>query len=235
MAPSPRSMGLLLLGILPLTLPVRLAAQEKKDDPPAQAVIKTIRKIAGPKEKDEKPAPEDYPRYVQSVRAKIRRISGENQEVLTIEYQLVDPAKVAKFQEWYAKQMTEIGAAKEPKEYYERALQFEKDLPAKQKDIYTAKEIDVRAVENVKVRSMEPPQEYDDRGFLKKWTQKELADLRGNTKLPGYPVTLEVLRVDRIVEVYVLPPPRSKAEKKLAVDQPKEMPQAVLIVIMPQS
>ena len=144
---------------------------------------------------------------------------------------------MAKFQEWQTKQLFNIGSSKTPKEQFDRTMDYQKELPKRSVDIYSPKQLDVRAAEKIRVRHMDPPQEYDDRGFLKQWTPKELAAMKGNTKMPGYPVTLEALKTNQKVHVFLVPAPRSKEKKRRNDDDPpapKELPEAVLIVIHSQ-
>ena len=63
--------------------------------------------------------------------------------------------------------------------------------------------MDVRAAENVKVRSLFPPVEFTDEGFQKKWTKKELEARRDKTGLPGFPVELDALKSGQKIEIYM--------------------------------
>ncbi len=110
---------------------------------------------------------------------------------------------------------------------------------------YTKKPYDVRATEDCKVRIMYPPVQYDDEGKLKKWTRKELAALKGKSKLPGYESSFDSLKVGQFVEVYLAKKyGSSKAkwtggsrQKKKKVDDdppepmPDQRPEIVMIVI----
>ena len=62
------------------------------------------------------------------------------------------------------------------------------------------------------MRAQHPPTEYDDKGKVKVWTQKELRELKGNSKLPGYPSDFDRLVTGQIVTVY-LPKPSKAAPK----------------------
>jgi hypothetical protein len=60
-------------------------------------------------------------------------------------------------------------------------------------------------VDDLKVRSQEPPVAYDDKGNKKKYTAKEKKELRGpDPKLPGYTAGFEDLKVNQIVEVWLV-------------------------------
>jgi hypothetical protein len=76
-------------------------------------------------------------------------------------------------------------------------------------------DIDIQTTEDVVVRSQNPPEQFDDKGKLKQYTKKELAELRGdNKKLPGYKAEFSDLQTDFIVQVQLV-------KKK---DAPKPMP-----------
>ena len=67
--------------------------------------------------------------------------------------------------------------------------------PAKQK-------VDFQAEENVKVRLKRLPEEFDDKGNIKRHTAAELVKLKGKDKdLPGYESSVENLRVGQVVQI----------------------------------
>jgi hypothetical protein len=61
----------------------------------------------------------------------------------------------------------------------------------------------IRPPANFTLRNMLPPVEFDDQGFQKKFTQKELNALRGNLGLPGYPWDSDSLKSAQFVEIYI--------------------------------
>src|SRR5207244_3200625 len=66
------------------------------------------------------------------------------------------------------------------------------------------KDIELRAADEMKVRVLNPPVDYDDKGRPKKYTAKELKELKGpDTSLPGYAGDLESLRPNQVVKVYL--------------------------------
>jgi hypothetical protein len=94
--------------------------------------------------------------------------------------------------------------------------------------------IEFQAAENVKVRTMVLPEQFDDKGNLRKPTKKELDELKGKDKnQPGYESSLEKLGVGQKVRVVLAPAPRKPAARD-ADDEPgdadKRM-QVKLIVI----
>lgn len=64
------------------------------------------------------------------------------------------------------------------------------------------RKIQVSPVEDVKVRLANPPPQFDDKGKPKKYTKKELDDMKGpDPKLPGYTADFGDLKADMYVEV----------------------------------
>jgi hypothetical protein len=75
-------------------------------------------------------------------------------------------------------------------------------------------DIQVTTVEDLKVRLARPPVQFDEKGKVKKYTKKELDDLKGpDTKLPGYMAEFSDLHADQIVEVYLKKKDASKGAK----------------------
>jgi hypothetical protein len=67
--------------------------------------------------------------------------------------------------------------------------------PAKQK-------VDFQAEENVKVRLKKLPEDFDDKGNIKRYTAAELVKLKGKDKdLPGYESSVENLKVGQVVQI----------------------------------
>jgi hypothetical protein len=74
------------------------------------------------------------------------------------------------------------------------------------------KNIDFHTADDVKVRIMSPPVQFDDKGNPKQYTKEELDALKGKDKdLPGYESTIDSLKVGDTVQVTLKPP---KSEKK---------------------
>jgi hypothetical protein len=68
-------------------------------------------------------------------------------------------------------------------------------------------DFDLQTGDTVKVRQAHPPVEFDDKGRPKKYTQKELAKLRGpDRKVPGYPAEFDNLKVGQKVKVWLSKP-----------------------------
>ncbi len=76
------------------------------------------------------------------------------------------------------------------------------------------KDLELRPVEDLKVRTLQPPLQFDDKGNPKKYTAKELKELKGDEKLPGYTGDLESLRPNQTVMVVVVRPKPAPGGKK---------------------
>jgi flagellar motor protein MotB len=90
----------------------------------------------------------------------------------------------------------------------ERLQQSQKDL-LKVKSV--EKNVELELAEDVKVRSAQPVQQFDDKGNIKRYTAKELRELKGNEKMPGFPAELSDLQPGQTVLVKVVRrlPPKS--------------------------
>jgi len=89
------------------------------------------------------------------------------------------------------------------------------------------------STDDVKVRILKPPPAFDDKGNPKKYTRKELRELKGDSKLPGYPAEFSDLKPGQYVQVTLV---RKKGvrrkPKDAAVDPTDEYyPHMSLIVI----
>jgi hypothetical protein len=97
-----------------------------------------------------------------------------------------------------------------------------------------SKDVELEVGDNLKVRTLVEPVEYDDKGKPRRLTAKEKAELKGSDpKLPGYEADFDSLKADQTVAVYV---PQKKASgkskvKDLVFDN-KEKLKAVMIVIL---
>lgn len=76
---------------------------------------------------------------------------------------------------------------------------------------------DVVASDNVKVQNVEPPPGFDEKGNFKKYTTKELAELKGAG--PWYPAEFESLKPGQIVQLN-LAKKATPAAKSKGKDEP---------------
>jgi hypothetical protein len=227
-------------------------AQEKKDDKkdPAKAAKDKEKDKAkepakgedDPKKADKdkktdkaKEPPEEKLVYGQVLKAKLKRMDANSAREFTIEVPTLDKKKVIELEIWKQQQLADI-ARQAPQNVAGRVAQYKNELA--QKSIYSMVDQDVRAADNMKVRSNFPPVVYDDRGNLKQWKQKELAALRGKTKLPGYPAEFDALRPGQFVEVYMAKTktPTAKGKGiKLDDEDLRDRPEVVMVLILQEA
>jgi hypothetical protein len=218
------------------------AKDPEKKEGEAKSGAKESKKLA--KTDDEKVV------YGQKLVTKIVSMRPEMAHEFSIEVKQVDPERIVQFQIWQQQQMANL--ARSPSA--QAILNFQIQMRQKQAtDIYSNKVVDVRAVDGIKVRSLYPPQAFDDRGNIKKWTAKQLVKLKGKSRLPGYPSDMDALKIGQTVEVYLAkttppiktgPPTKLAAKSKEAkakpkfndeddaVALPKNQPEVVMIVIL---
>ncbi|HWG46263.1 MAG TPA: hypothetical protein VN688_26110 [Gemmataceae bacterium] len=63
------------------------------------------------------------------------------------------------------------------------------------------KAVEWQAIDDVKVRMLNPPPQFDDKGRIKRYTRKELRELKGEDKSPGYPAEFSDLKPEQYVQV----------------------------------
>jgi hypothetical protein len=84
----------------------------------------------------------------------------------------------------------------------------------------------LQLVDDVKVRVLQPPTRFDDKGRVRKHTSKELKELKGPENLPGYPSSLAAVKADQIAQVSVA---RKKGKPKDG-EEPKLLATMIVIV-----
>jgi hypothetical protein len=76
-------------------------------------------------------------------------------------------------------------------------------------------DIAFHAAEDVKVRTLNPPVTFDEKGNIKNYTRDELKDLKGkDNKLPGYESSLDQLQAGQLVKVTLARTPDSAKSDK---------------------
>jgi hypothetical protein len=74
-------------------------------------------------------------------------------------------------------------------------------------NLYKDQKIELDAPEEMKVRTMLLPVEFDDKGKPRRLTEKEKRELKGpDSSLPGYTADFDSLKPDETVEVYLAKP-----------------------------
>jgi hypothetical protein len=210
--------GLAALVLLALALP--LAAEEEKPVKKAKAEAEEKRVVLG-----------TLLGVVKSV--------GESTDELTIEVTLryleANPAAQADYlrqaQQLVARQAA-IMRTPNPAQRMHQLQQLYRDaieLQKRQANLFRIKEVkqklELHLAEDVKVRTVNPPEAFDDKGNIKRYTPKELKELKGDPKLPGYKADRDSIEVGCTVLVQVgrkaVPPPARKKKGK-AKDKAEE-------------
>ncbi|MFO0865474.1 MAG: hypothetical protein U0744_12625 [Gemmataceae bacterium] len=259
-------------GVLMLALPLLTAQDvEKKDADKKEAEKKDIekkdeaKKDGEPKKKEDgkdepekkkstggktkstpkEPAPK-HGAVLQGV--KLKAVDSAESRAFTIEVLAPDPLKIMQNQQWQAQRMFQIQQNRltnpnNPAQYFNDMRQFQIELMQRQSQAMSWKDIRLQASDATKVRIMQPATEYDEKGNLKKWTKKDLDNLRGNTDMPGYPAEFDALRQGQFLQVFLAPAkaapkasgspmPKKKLDDDPEMLAPPERQDAVMIVIV---
>ena len=99
------------------------------------------------------------------------------------------------------------------------------------------KDVDVKAVltDDVKIRMLIPPMQFDEKGRPKRYTSKELSELKGeDKKSPGYPGTTDDLQPNAVVRVDLVRTKEdyNKLRRPKKDDPPNELDRTNLIIIV---
>jgi hypothetical protein len=182
-------------------------AEAKGDDADDKKPVKKSGSTSKREAKKADPVEERIVKESVVLRARIAQLSGESNSGLTVELPFQYPPKLLAARTWLMQQL-QLGNRS-----YEVINQYKKKLS-------DARQIEVKPGETMKVRTMNLPVEYDDKGNLKRWKAKEIAALRGSTRLPGYPAEFDAVRPGQIVDLYVAKVPQPKRN-------PRERPKKV--------
>jgi hypothetical protein len=129
-------------------------------------------------------------------------------------------------QQQLAQRQVQIMANRNPIQRRQQMLQLLRDAQQMPQNLFTVKEVkeDIRAVptDDMKVRLAQPPPAYDDKGNIKKYTEKELKELKGPDNLPGYTGTLDDVKSNQLVLVYLARKPVKAGDKPKDADKPKD-------------
>jgi hypothetical protein len=125
-------------------------------------------------------------------------------------------------------------------QYYQTSMQMSQTQQRLLRPKEQKYDVKLRFAEGMKIRLSSPPLDYDDKGNPKKYTNKELSDLRGKEGLPGYAGEMDALKSGQTVKVYLARPPgaetaKGKAAKKKDDDEddvPMSRPEAVMILVL---
>ena len=90
--------------------------------------------------------------------------------------------------------------------------------------------------DDLKVRTMLLPVEYDDKGKPRRLTEKEKKALKGSDpKAPGYEADFDSLQPNQVVDVYIVKPKGGGKSKTREVADEKERHKARMVVILSES
>jgi hypothetical protein len=146
-----------------------------------------------------------------------------------------------RYQQDVAKKEAEILRARNPAERARRLQQLVMEVQKYQMHnhpqhlavhvVNNTKTYDLPVADDAKVRTLQLPEEKDDKGNPKKYTAKELADLKGpNSNLPGYTSDISNVQSGQTVEVTF--GRRSTADKDKDNKEDKDKPATEMQVTM---
>jgi hypothetical protein len=96
-------------------------------------------------------------------------------------------------------------------------------------------DVEWQSIDDVKVRMLNPPPKFDDKGRIKRYTKKELNELKGDDKkTPGYPAEFSDLKQGQYVQVSLVQKKGAPKRVKGADADPtgEYLPHMSLIVIV---
>ncbi len=85
-------------------------------------------------------------------------------------------------------------------------MQFQNNMARTQANMFqvvnATQKVDFQVDEKVKVRVKDLPEQFDDKGNIKKYTKEELIELKGKDKnLPGYESSIDAIKPGQILQV----------------------------------
>ena len=171
-----------------------------------------------------------------TVSGKVMAVYEDKKKIrLQVGFPVLDPAKIQQL----AQARAEMAQARDPNAY--RAAQIK--MAQTQMSLYKIenKEIEVQASDEVVVRMARPKEDFDEKGKPKRYTKKELQEMRGtDKKLPGYNADFGDITTDQIIQVSLVRKkgaPVGRPKRKGKDDAEADLlgdysPQASLIVIL---
>jgi hypothetical protein len=144
-------------------------------------------------------------------------------------------------QEHFLRQEQEILRTKDPVQRAEKMRRLAAEMEREQQQaarqnnaVHTTTEhkgFDLDAVADAQVRRQDPPVQYDEKGNVKKYTDKELKELKGpDTKLTGYAADWTDLKVGQMVKITLTKAQDKKDNKDKDKTDTKPRASQVLIV-----
>jgi hypothetical protein len=159
------------------------------------------------REKDERKEMEKMVRLGE-VSGILTKLGGDRTLTLKVTLRYLEPnASAFQNRQNLLRRQMEIMRNRNPLERQRQMAQLANDIAKNELNLYKPKEVqkdlEVVATEKVKVRSLQPPLAFDDKGNPRKYTQQELRDLKGEGHLPGYMSDYDSLRTGQAVTVRV--------------------------------
>jgi hypothetical protein len=98
------------------------------------------------------------------------------------------------------------------------------------------KDVELRLADEARVRTLAPPEQFDDKGNVKKWTREELKELKGpDPRVPGYKADRDSIEKGRTVLVQLARAPQEPAkkgkDKKPAKDKEADKPLVSVVLV----
>jgi hypothetical protein len=193
---------------------------DKPDDKPAAEKLVSLGQITG---------------VVKSTGGSEKRLVIE----VSTQYLEVNPgaeANLVREQEDLLRRQRQILMTRNPVQRQRDMVQLLRDaarMQVNQQNLFRIKEVkkdvEVLPADDLKVRTLNPPLQYDDKGYPKKYTKEELKELKGDSKLPGYNADLDSVQQGQVVVAYLA---RKKAQKGEKLDNdPGDKPLVTVVVI----
>ncbi len=218
------------VGLLVLASLLPAFAADDQDDPPAKTTAKH--------KKDSKPLTSG-----KTLKGKLINLEG-SQRYLTVQVTNKIPQQNAQAAQQLANLQQQIAVARARRDV-NQINNLTIEMAKHQRNLVTYKDdvqkYELEAPEDMKVRTMLLPVEYDDKGKPRALTDKEKKALKGpDPKLPGYDADFESLKNDQTVEVYLIkskdsPKPKTKDKDGDLVDDTSDKPKIAMIVILAEA
>jgi len=211
-----------------------LAAQDTKDKGDTGAPKTT--------KKDEKKLPtKEKMLTAGALSGTLVKLEEDKKFTLSVTYLELDPAKVQTHQQYYAQQVAQINQIRNnPLEVQRRVTQLQVEMLKRSQDISkkVTKDVQLQAEDNVKVRSLKPLIEYDNKGEIVEYSKEDLKKMAADgPKLPGlkttYAASYDKLKPQQKLIAYLAKtkPPTKKDADAAGTDLFQQRPRIVAIVI----
>jgi hypothetical protein len=144
------------------------------------------------------------------------------------------------------RQLVEAQRHRNPLERLKQVSHIQQEIDKATANLYKDQslKLELDAPDNMKVRTMVLPVEFDDKGKPRKPTEKEKKELKGpDLTLPGYTGDWDSLKVDQTVEIRRVKPSSKSKDKDQDKDKAKKdddktettRPKVAMIVIMAEA